>query len=86
MVIGGRNAGRECTVIRWVTPGDYLEEVGAYATDSCWWVNGPSIEARAALDSYIFISGYGAESHLMPLANGGDDAIVKSKVEVRVCK
>ena len=50
LVIGGRNAGRECTVIRRLKAGAH------------------------------YIKGYGAETSLMPLANGGDDVIVKSEV------
>lgn len=79
LVIGGRNAGRECTVIRRIGPGHYLNEIGAIATTHCWFVKGPSIEALSE-EGYIFVSGYGAETSLMPLANGQDDAIVKSEV------
>lgn len=73
MVASGHNAGRECTVIRWITPGDHLYEV----TEHCWLVRGPNIEARIDIDYHTFVSGYGAENHLIPL---GFSTIVKSEV------
>lgn len=79
MVIGGRNAGRECTVIRWLKAGDYVPEVLSRVLIDAWFVQGPSIEATDKVGAH-YIKGYGAETSLMPLANGGDDAIVKSEV------
>lgn len=85
MVIGGRNAGRECTVIRRLKAGDYVPEVLSRVLADAWFVQGPSIEAHDKVGAH-YVRGYGAETSLMPLANGGDDAIVKSEVEVKVCR
>lgn len=79
LVIGGRNAGRECTVIRRLKVGDYVPEVLSRVLADAWFVQGPSIEAMDKVGAH-YIKGYGAETSLMPLANGGDDAIVKSEV------
>ena len=86
MVIGGRNAGRECTVIRWVKKEQWIDEVRGWATVSSWLVQGPNIELRSSVDGYIFMGGFSSESHLMPLANGGEDAIVKSEVNDYVAR
>lgn len=79
LVIGGRNAGRECTVIRRLKAGDYVPEVGATVLSDAWFIQGPNIEAQDR-HGFIYVDGYGAETSLIPLANGGDDAIVKSEV------
>lgn len=79
LVIGGRNAGRECTVLRRVRAGEYIPEAAATSTEDAWWVKGPHIEIEVN-DVFFYYEGYAAETSLMPLANGQDDAIVKSEV------
>ena len=79
LVIGGRNAGRECTVIRRIKKDEDVPEVDAVCTEDAWLINGPSIEIEYQ-HNFFYFDGWGAETSLMPLANGGEDAIVKSEV------
>lgn len=79
LVIGGRNAGRECTVIRRLKSGEIVPEIGGYPDVDCWLITGPNIEIQIC-SKWIYHHGIGTEDILMPLANGGDDAIVKSEV------
>lgn len=79
MVIGGHNAGRECTVIRRLKKYENIPEINGMSLSDSWWVKGPHIEAEWE-GKLKWLGGYGAETSLMPLANGQDDTIVKSEV------
>jgi hypothetical protein len=89
LVIGGHNAGRECTVIRWVNYGDPISEFKLIAHCPGWFIKGPSLEGRDA-NKVIRFQGIAIadQSWLIPIngiADDSEDAIVKERDEVSVC-
>jgi hypothetical protein len=87
LVIGGHNAGRECTVVRWINANELVKEYDGWPDESCWLVKGPSIEL-CFNGVHTFIDGYGSEQHLLPIngiADESQDAIVKERDEVNLC-
>lgn len=74
LVISGPNAGRECTVVRAVSVGDQLPEIGGGAASGIdgWLIAGPSITTASNWGGPRFKNGYAVsrEHRLMPLSGG----------------
>ena len=75
MVVGTRNAGRECTAIRRVTEHEYVKEFERsgrgipYVSRSGWLVHGPQITTFNHIQGEYLAQGYAVctDSELLPI-------------------
>lgn len=79
LVTAGRNAGRECTVVRWVVEGEE-----AYNCDSlvnAWLVHGPNIMMGKGSGDEDWEDGYGLVYHqwLLPIGGRSSDELAKDR-------
>lgn len=80
LVKSGENTGRECTVVRRVSKGDYIAELDGHPDEDCWLVHGPRIEAMI-MHKVRYWNGYAGQlsSELLPIGNRSSNKVEESR-------